>query len=161
MTDDQPQALSLLLRAGKTSILASGADMLRRARRPHYVVDTGPEAKLERLFDRIEDAIERSDVRDLIGYVRTLAGERFATGFQLGEVQMAFNCLEQAIWRSMAAAMEPADVGAALAIVTSVFGAAKDALARAYVVDASRSGAPALDLARISAGTEPVELSVA
>ena len=76
----------------------------------------------------------------MIGYAHEVADERFAAGYDLSEVQAAFNVLEAATWSRILDDLEPAQLAEALGLVSTVFGAAKDALGRRYVSLATKSG---------------------
>jgi hypothetical protein len=90
----------------------------------------------------------------MIAHAQTIARERFASGFDLSEVQTAFNVLEEAIWRRILEGLPPVDYGEALGLVSTLLGAGKDALARTYVTLASKTKAPSLQLQHLFAGTE-------
>ena len=85
--------------------------------------------------------------------MQQIAAERFTSGYDLSEVQNAFNALEGAIWTRVFAALEPGQYAEALGLVTTILGAGKDALAREYVSLATDTHAPSLDLRALFAGT--------
>ena len=110
--------------------------------------------RLEALYDHMLGAVQERDLGALLGYAERIAEERFHAGYDLGEVQTAFNALEEATWSRVFAELEPAELAAALGLVSTVLGAAKDALARRYVSLASDGHTPSLDLQALFAGTE-------
>ncbi len=81
---------------------------------------------------------------------------RFEAGYDLSEVQAAFNALEGATWSRILADLEAGDLAEALGLISTVLGAAKDALGREYVSLATHTRAPSLDLKALFAGTEGV-----
>ena len=69
-------------------------------------------------------------------------------------MQAAFNALEQAMWRRLLAAEDPAALLASVGVLSSVLGAGKDALARVYVHLASYRHAPHVDVQALYGGTD-------
>ena len=57
------------------------------------------------LFDLVAGAIESRSLARLSAYADRIATERFESGFDISEVQMAFNSLEVAMWRRVVAAV--------------------------------------------------------
>lgn len=138
----------------RTAILASAAETMR-SRRVHHYASAGEDQvrlRLERLYDGVVEAVDRRDLSHLLVYARRVADERFAAGYDLGEVQTAFNALEEAIWSRVFAELRPALYGDLLAAVTTAIGAAKDTLARDYVALATEARAPVLDVGALAAG---------
>ncbi len=81
-----------------------------------------------------------------------VADDRFHAGYAIREVQIAINVLEESIWNHIVANVPPNELARALGLVSTVLGAAKDALARAYVSLASQTKAPSLDLSALFKG---------
>ena len=100
------------IRHGKTHYEAAGPDETRR--------------RLEALYDQLLAAVSSRDLSGIVGYARRLAAERFSSGYDLTEVQGAFNALEEATWLKIVTEL-PADRHShALSVVSTVFGAGKD-----------------------------------
>jgi len=110
--------------------------------------------RLKALYVLTVRGVKERNVGPMIAHAATIARERFASGFDLSEVQTAFNVLEEAIWRRILKGLPPVDYGEALGLVSTVLGAGKDALARMYVSLASKTKAPSLRLQHLFAGTE-------
>jgi hypothetical protein len=122
---------------------------------PHYQA-AGPEgtrARLERLCDELTVAATSRDVGSIIRYAEELADARFFAGYDLSEIQAAFNTLEEAIWARIIAELRPEELAPALSIVSTILGAAKDALARRYVSLAIHTHTPTLDYESLSMGS--------
>lgn len=81
---------------------------------------------------------------------------RLESGYDLVEVQTAFNALEVAVWTHLLAGVEPAELARALGFVSTLLGAGKDVLAREYVSLATDAHAPSLDLYALFAGAAGV-----
>ncbi len=79
--------------------------------------------------------------------------DRFGAGFGIGEVQTAFNVLEESMWHHVVAGVPNDDMAESLGLLTTVLGVGKDALARAYVSLASHEHVSSLDLRALFQGT--------
>ncbi|MGZ8686955.1 MAG: hypothetical protein ACXWZP_00860 [Gaiellaceae bacterium] len=142
----------------RTVIIREAETALARLHERHYESAGAPEVerRLESLFDHLVTAVDARDLTPVIGYAQEVADERFAAGYDLSEVQAAFNVLEAATWSRILDDLEPAQLAEALGLVSTVFGAAKDALGRRYVSLATKSHAPSLDLRALFAGTDGI-----
>ena len=103
-------------------------------------------------------ADRRRYVRDLLGLVvqcvrergtepiiassRQVAADRFATGFDIAEIQGEFSVLEEVLWRHVVNALAGDQRIEAQRLVSTILGAGRDAVARTYVVLAGQSGSP-------------------
>lgn len=110
-------------------------------------------AALADLFDLVLASIRDRDVAPVVRFAEGLADQRFAAGFDIAEVQTAFNALETAMWRQVVATETPADLPEAVGLLSTVFGVAKDALACRYVSLAAQRRVPSLDLSALFRGT--------
>jgi hypothetical protein len=144
------------LRRERRSILDAAAAGLARAHVRHYdAAGAGEvERRLEALFDHVVRALADRDLSGVVVYAEDVAEERFTAGYDLSEVQTAFNTLEEAIWVRAIADVPPAELAEVLGIASTVLGAGKDAMARRYVSLAARTTAPSLDLRALFAGPE-------
>jgi hypothetical protein len=142
------------LARNRTVIVDGASDRLRHARAPHYASADAEEvrARLDILFGHVVDAVATRDLSPLETYAEEVANERFEGGYDLAEVQTAFNAIEEATWARVLADLQPASFANALGLVTTVVGAGKDALARAYVSRAARTHAPTLNLLALFGG---------
>ena len=137
-------------------ILGDAETALARSHAQHYEAAGEVEVRrrLELLFDRLLEGIESRDLGPMIAYATTLAEERFDGGYDLVEVQTAFNALEEATWRRVLAGLDPSEFADALGLVSTLLGTGKDALARSYVSLAADTHAPSLNLRALFAGTD-------
>jgi hypothetical protein len=110
--------------------------------------------RLQALYDGLVGALERGDATQLVAQARILAGERFRAGYDLSEVQTAFNELERAIWADAVAQLPSERCAAVLGYVSALLGGAKDAVAREYVALAARTHTPAVDVDALARGLE-------
>jgi hypothetical protein len=152
---DAPSAAELVrvLERERASIVRAASDSIRRSP-THYVAEGEDEIqrRIETLYDELLTAVSRRDLSSVLEYARRLAAGRFRSGYDLSEVQSAFNALEEATWTCLCARLEQEQLGLSLGLVSTVLGAAKDALAREYVSLASHERMPALDLRALFTG---------
>ena len=144
-----------ILSGAHDQILDEATDALGRSHLRHYdTIDLAQRrARLERLFEVTVDCLQSRQLTPVVGYAEQIARERFDNGFDIGEVQTAFNVLEEAMWRTLADATPPSEIVAALGLLTTVLGVGKDAFARSYVSLASKQHVPSLDLRAMFEGT--------
>ncbi len=148
--------LHTMLSQGRGEILAEAVRAVGRAHLEHYD-RAGTEAVRQRLDDLLcltLDALRDRSLAPVAAHADAVAQARFEAGVGLGEVQTAYNVLEEVLWRRILAQLPAEAQGEALGLVGTVLGAGKDALARKYVALASRAHAPSLDLRAMFAGTE-------
>lgn len=143
------------LQASEPAILDEAFSSLEQLHVHHY--ETAGErftrTALDDLFTLVVTAIEHRDLSGVIQFAEGLAEQRFSSGFDISEVQTAFNSLETAMWRRVVATEPAADLPEAVGLLSTVFGVAKDALARRYVSLASQKRVPSLDLSALFGGT--------
>ena len=146
---------SLFLVRERAAVVGAAEAALARTHGGHYESAGANSARerLEALYDRLIEAVDTRDLGGMVAYARRVARERYGDGYDLSEVQAAFNTLEEATWSRVLADLKPEQVAEALGLVTTILGAAKDALAREYVSLATSRHAPSLDLSRLFSGT--------
>jgi hypothetical protein len=145
-----------LLDERAADIVGDSIAAMRRAHLLHYE-HSGPEAirsRLQALYDALRESVRTRRLAPIEAHAESVARERHRGGFELGEVQTAFNVLEEALWHRVVAEIEPALLAEALGLVSTALGAGKDRLARTYVSLATSTQAPALDMAALFRGTE-------
>jgi len=148
--------INQLLHDQSSDILSDAEAAVSRARLAHYE-KSGAEhthQRLKALYKLTARAVKEKNLGPMVAHAETIARERFEAGFDLSEVQTAFNVLEEAIWVRILKNISPADLAEALGLISTVLGAGKDTLARTYVSLASRTKAPSLNLQSLFAGTQ-------
>lgn len=148
--------VAALLAQHETEILDEAYAALERAHSRHYE-EAGETVTRQRLLDLcrlVVAAIRERDLAEMSIYAEKVARERFEDGYDVSEVQAAFNVLEQAMWRRVVDATAPAELAEAVGLLSTVLGFGKDTLARTYVSLASRRHVPSLDLSALFAGVE-------
>ena len=147
-------AVAALLESMGLPILAAAGAALTRTQMPHYSSD-GDEAALQRLsalFDQLLRGLNARDLGPIVAYAERVAEERFSAGYDLSEVQVAFNALEEATWSCVLAELDASEVAEAIGLISTALGAGKDALARRYVSLATNTHVPSLDVRALSRG---------
>jgi hypothetical protein len=138
------------------AILAQAEETMHRRRQRHYE-EAGPEQvrqRLKALFVLTARAVRERNLGPMLAHADAIAKERYAAGYDLSEVQTAFNVLEEAIWKHLEKTVDRERLGEALGLVSTVLGAGKDLLARTYVSLATKTKTPSLDLRELFSGTE-------
>jgi len=147
--------VSETLQSGATEIIDQAVTALERSHLLHYERAGSVEdrRRLQELFDAVVSGIKDRQLAPIAHYVEVMARARFLAGFDIGEVQTAFNVLEEAMWRRVVADTPPDGLAEAVGLLTTVLGAGKDALARVYVALATNQHVPSLDLRALFEGT--------
>jgi hypothetical protein len=143
-----------LLERRREHILAEATDNLSHTRHSHYAASAEAENKqrLSRLYDLALECIRSRNLVPMIEFSEKLAEERFKGGFDLQEVQTAFNVLEEAIWKQVTDEMDCDQYPQAFGLTSTTLGTGKEALARQYVSLASKSQVRSLDLSQLFRG---------
>lgn len=144
------------LREHRAEIVEDADSALARLGARHYesAGETEVHRRLELLFDHLADSLDHRDLAPMVTYADSVAEERFNAGYNLSEVQAAFNALEESIWTRATSALEPGQLARTLGLVSTILGCGKDALARRYVSLATRTHTPSLDLRALFRGSE-------
>ncbi|MEW6509523.1 MAG: hypothetical protein AB1428_01050 [Bacteroidota bacterium] len=137
-------------------ILADAAAAMSRSHLRNYE-KAGTEhvhQRLKALYVLTTRAVKERNLGPMIAHADAVARERYEAGYDIWEVQTAFNVLEESIWMRIIKELPPADYAEALGLISTVLGTGKDALARRYVTLASRNKASSLDLHSLFTGLE-------
>ena len=110
--------------------------------------------RLETLYGLIVESVDNRELGLLVAYTQKIARDRFNSAYDLSEVQTAFNVLEEATWRRIFEALPPAEWEESLGLVSTAFGAAKDALGREWISLATDAHVASLDVRALFAGTD-------
>jgi len=148
--------LSGLLEKCKDDIINDAANRLTYSHLSHYKAFGIEENKknLETLYKNIVQCNMKTDVTEIVKYAQDLAQKRFSSGFELFEVQAAFNVLEEIIWQLIIEKLSPSDYAEALRLITTILGVAKESFANTYVTCASKIQIPKIDSSTLFAGTD-------
>lgn len=148
--------VAALLVTQEAEVLDEAYDALERSHVTHYEAagESFTRKGLADLFHLVVASIGDRDLAEMSVYAEKVAEQRFGQGFDISEVQMAFNALEEAMWRRVVAGTPPDQLAEAVGLLSTVLGFGKDALARKYVSLASQRHVPSLDLSALFAGIE-------
>lgn len=146
--------LNDLLLEAEPGVLDEAYSALHRAHVTHYELagEAFTRQALADLFRLVVDAIRDRDLAAVSVYSERIAADRFNHGYDISEVQMAFNALEDAMWRCVVSAAPPGDLAEAIGLLSTVLGYGKDSLARKYLSLACQRHVPSLDLSALFAG---------
>jgi hypothetical protein len=148
--------LNELLHERSTVIIENATLAMSRAHLKSYEKSgTGNvHQRLKALLVLTTRAVKERNLGPMVAHADTIARERFASGFDLWEVQTAFNVLEEAIWTHIIKELAPGEYAEALGLISTVLGTGKDTLARRYVSLASKTKASSLNLQSLFTGME-------
>lgn len=146
--------LRSLLERVRELVLADALRALEAARLHHYGASSSEEnaRRLRALYEVLEAGVAGRSVLPMVRHAERIARERHQSGFDLAEVQTAFNVLEEALWRQITAQLPPADYPEAYGLTSTILGAGKQSVALQYVALARSTGAPAMDVAALFSG---------
>ncbi len=145
-----------LLNESSNEIIEEACEAMVRSHAKNYE-NVGREhihQRIKALYVLTVRGVKEKNLGPMVAHAETIARERFNAGYNLWEVQTAFNVLEESIWTRVLRDLSPAEYGNALGMVSTVLGAGKDTLARRYVSLASKTKAPSLNLQSLFSGSE-------
>lgn len=148
--------LVVTLLDAESQVLDDAQATLERSHAHHYKA-AGAEFTRERLADLfrlVVQAIRDRDLAAMGSYCDQIALERFNEGFDVSEVQAAFNALELAMWRQVVTTEPDVELVEAIGLLSTVLGFGKDALARQYVSLATKRHVASLDMSALFRGTD-------
>jgi hypothetical protein len=148
--------LTDLLESQRSDVLDEAFEGLKRAPSTHYerAGAAFTRERLGELFDLVLAALRERHLGPVGAYCDEIAERRFSAGFDISEVQAAFNTLEEAMWRRVAAGVPADELAESIGLLATILGYGKDALARRYVSLATERRVPTLDLSALFEGTE-------
>ena len=143
-----------VLRAAEEDVLGEAEVALGRAHLRHYDAAGIEESRsrLAHLFGLAVDCLADETLVPMSACGARVAAERFRAGFSIGEVQTAFNVLEEAIWHVVVPRLELEELADAMGKIGTVLGVGRNALAQTWVSLASGEHVPSLDLTALFQG---------
>jgi hypothetical protein len=132
-----------LLRERVDVLVSEALAAMTEARLEHYDAAGLPTVRerLATLLDVALKCLEAGEADAIIAHMTRVGRERFSAGYDLHEVQASANVMEEALWRRIPTLVAAEEVPRALGLVSSLFSAGKDALARTYVSLAAEAAA--------------------
>jgi hypothetical protein len=149
-------SVDVVLNSAASEIVDEAYEALHPQAHPHYAAlgERLTRQYLSDLFNQVVNGVVNREAVHLVLHAERIAEERFLAGFDLAEVQAAFNALEEAMWRRITVAEHGPELLASVGRLSAILGAGKDALARSYVRLASARHAPHVDVEALYGGTE-------
>ena len=158
MVGEEVSAVELddLLAQQRSDVLDEAFAGLMRSASTHYdhAGDEFTRDRLGELFDLVVTGLRDRQLGPVSAYCEGVAERRFSAGFDISEVQAAFNSLEEAMWHRVAAGVPADELAESVGLLSTILGYGKDALARRYVSLATERRVPTLDLRELFEGTE-------
>lgn len=129
-------------------IVDEAAEAVSHARLHHYEAagDALTRQRIRALLDAVIESLSHGTPLSVVQHAEDVGNERFLAGFGIDEIQVAFNTLEEALWRFLVATVPAEELAEELGQLGAVLGAGKDQLARTYVLLASHRHAPHVDV---------------
>jgi hypothetical protein len=148
-----PIQAAAYLATRRDAIVAAAEEQLA-TRSPKYALATPTivHRRLAELYTKLNEGLASESMLPLLDHAREVAAERFHSGYDLSEVQKAYNVVEEAIWSRVFADGVPERYAVVLPCVSAALGAAKDELAREYVKLAAGAHAPMVDVTALFRG---------
>lgn len=112
--------------------------------------------KLVSLYKKIIECAKKKELIPMLQYTEKIAKERFASGYDLHEVQTAINSIEENIWQLIFKNIKADKLAESLGLVSSILGAGKDNLARNYVALATKTKVSTINLQSLLSGSESI-----
>lgn len=94
--------------------------------------------RLTNLLSYTSVSLQRKNLTPMIKYAQQIAKERYKDNFDLQEVQIVFNVLEEIIWKKITDEIEPIDYPEAFGLASTILGAGKEAMAVQYFLLAGK-----------------------
>ncbi len=140
-----------LLEKRTDKILKEAFESISRSHLEHY--EKTDKKHLEERFRNLLQftirCLKEKKLMHINEYAEKLGQERFSSGYDLREVQIAINILEEVVWKEIVKEIRPENLAQALGLVSTVLGSAKDTLAQTYVSLASKTRSASLDLKKM------------
>jgi hypothetical protein len=127
--------LQEMLENERDLIIEEATKLLSETPLKHYQ-ESSMEENLDRitkLYDLTCSCIESQNLIPMMDYAAKIGTERYHQFFNLEEVHMAFNVLEEVIWTKIPDYIEPNDFPNAYRLVSTVLGYGKESLATTYL----------------------------
>lgn len=139
--------LTQLLEKKNSDVIVNAMEAVRDSRLRHNGVERPDKTQqlLKKLYSLTLQCIAEKNVTLMIEFVRRIPYDRFLHSYDIYEVQLMFNILEEAIWDRILKELSPIDYANALGQISTVLGIGKDTMARSYVSLASKKLTPYID----------------
>ncbi len=115
-------------------ITGEAAEKMARSHLRNYEMRGAAQTRerLKALCSTLLECLKTNSPSSMIRYAEKIGEERFSAGFALGEVQTAFNVLEESIWNKILEEMKPEEYAKAVDSVNEMLRTGKEAVARIF-----------------------------
>ncbi|HMT10132.1 MAG TPA: hypothetical protein PKA39_00750 [Ignavibacteria bacterium] len=116
-------------------ILQEATNNLMRVQLPHYSKFRREDIykKYSSLLLALAKCIETQKCDDMISYMDLITDERFVSGFEEEEIQIALNIFEEALWKNIKTHVDEKNHFIAKKSVTNVIDKAKEVMLEEYI----------------------------
>jgi hypothetical protein len=123
-----------LLEQKLEQIVSDATEKMARSHLKHYEMEGSAQIRerLRMLCNTLLESLEKKSRTPMIRYAEKIGSARFSSGFALGEVQTAFNVLEESVWNQILEEMKPEEYANAVESINEMLRTGKDAVARIY-----------------------------
>lgn len=143
-----------LLREDEPDILERASGTIGQLEHYRRDGEAATRRRVEALYRHVARAVRTRDLRDLLAHAARVARERFEAGFDLAEVNAAFDTLEDEIARRALERMPRSELAWELGLVSTALAHARGELGRAFATQ-PRGPAPRIDLTWLFKGGYP------
>src|SRR5512135_2508535 len=114
--------LNELLQDQQSEILKKAFETVKRSQLRSYenAGDEHIHQRLKALYTLAARAIKEHNLGPMVAHAQTIAQERFSAGYDLSEVQTAFNVLAEAMWTTVMERLPAAEFAEALGLISTV-----------------------------------------
>jgi hypothetical protein len=144
-----------LLRDDEPAILAEAAPTIARLEHYRRDGDESTRRRVEALYRHVARAVRARDLDDLLAHAARIARERFEGGYELAEVEAAFETLENAISRRALARLPLDELAWGLGLVSTAISHARSELGRTFVSLAPAVRPGTVDLTAVFSRSQP------
>jgi len=155
LNSDCNTTLSNILNTKSKEIIEEANEALARAPLKHYKASSAKKnrERLTNLLSLTSEGIKSKNLVPMIEYAQQIAKERYKDNFDLQEIQIVFNILEEIVWKHITDEMKSLDYPEAFGLASTVLGAGKEAMAVEYVsLVSNRKDIKSLDLSELFKG---------
>ena len=111
---------------------------------------------LNALFNQLLLCVKYQNIIQITKYADKISRMRYKSNFDLYEIQTIVNLLQEVIWKNLCQVLPQNEVSSNLALISSILGAFKDAIACSYVEMANGKKIETYDVESLFHGTDSI-----
>jgi hypothetical protein len=143
------------LNSKSKEIIDEATEIISNKELKHYRASSTKQnqERLVNLLTLTSECINSKNLIPMVEYAQKIGRKRYEDKFDLQEIQIVFNILEEVIWKTITNNMPSIDFPEAFGLASTVLGAGKEAMAVEYVsLVSNRRDIKSLDLANLFKG---------